>query len=342
MKNTLASPISGKQRIEIIDIIRGFALFGVLIANMAFFNSMALLFPKLPPLYETVGNRWHAWGLTLLVHGRFFVIFSFLFGLGFYIFMNRAEAKGFKVSSLFSKRMFGLLIIGFLHLLFIWSGDILFAYSIAGFFLLLFRKKPFKSIVKWIIILLIFAIISMSIMQSINFLAISIIGEEEMVKIFQELHDEMSYTLPNGNYLQILSARFKHEVVTILFFGIPNMVLVVLPLFLMGFYVGKKRYFERINELLPSFKKVCKYSFIIGATLCVPIVLLVIHVHNAPSLLPSLFLSILQYFTGMAIATFYVTSLVLFYKTKKFQVIISYFGYIGKMALTNYLMQLIP
>lgn len=136
--------------------------------------------------------------------------------------MNRAEAKGFKVSSLFSKRMFGLLIIGFLHLVFIWSGDILFAYSIAGFFLLLFRNKQPKSIVKWIIILLIFAIISMSFIHSINFLAISIVGEEEMITIMQELHDEMSYTLPYGTYLQILSARFKHEVVTILFFGIPN------------------------------------------------------------------------------------------------------------------------
>lgn len=77
MNKTLASPISGKQRIEIIDIIRGFALFGVLIANMAFFNSMSLLFPKLPPLYETFGNKLHTWGLTLLVQGRFFVIFFF-------------------------------------------------------------------------------------------------------------------------------------------------------------------------------------------------------------------------------------------------------------------------
>lgn len=107
----------------------------------------------------------------------------------------------------------------------------------------------------------------------------------------------------------------------------------------MGFYVGKKRYFERIEELLPSFKKVCKYSFIIGVTLCVPLFLLVIHVHNAPSLLPVLLLSILQYFSGIAIGTFYVTSLVLLFKSKKFKKLTSYFGYIGRMALTNYLMQ---
>ncbi|MGV8145887.1 MAG: DUF418 domain-containing protein [Alkaliphilus sp.] len=339
MNQTHASPILGKQRIEIIDIIRGFALLGVLIANMPIFNSLALLFSKSPLEYGSLAARWHAWELTLLVHGRFFVIFSFLFGLGFYIFMNRVESKGLKVASLFNRRMLGLLIIGFLHLVFVWSGDILFAYSIAGFFLLLFRKKAPNSILKWIVILLILAILAMTFMHSINFLVEAMIGEEEVSKSLLVIHDEMASVLPSGTYFHILSARLRHEVASILLFGVPSVVLIVLPLFLMGFYVGKQRYFERVDELLPSFKKLWRLSLMLGVVISVPLVFLEIITYSSSSFLPVVALEIVKYLSGIIIGAFYVTSLVLLFKNNRFKKLLSYFGYVGRMALTNYLMQ---
>ncbi|MCD5415189.1 MAG: DUF418 domain-containing protein [Clostridiales bacterium] len=337
MKQDYPAPISSNQRIEIIDIIRGFALFGVLIANMSLFKSLALFFPKSPLEYESVANMWHAWGLTLFVQGRFFVIFSFLFGLGFYIFMNRAETKGFKVSKLFSRRMLGLLVMGFLHLAFIWTGDILLAYSIAGLFMMSLRKKSSKSIIKWIVILFVVAIIFMSIVHSMQYInqTFNSVNPEALASWKQNVHDSMA----SGTYLQILSMRFKNEMLVALIIILPYIVTIVMPLFLMGFYVGKKRYFERVPELLLGFKKIWRISSLLGVLGSIALVLLEIHTFHYSSLIMIISLSLLRYFSGIIVGTFYITSLVLLFNNKKLAKLINGFSHIGKMALTSYLMQ---
>ena len=77
----------------------------------------------------------------MFIQTKFYTIFSFLFGLGFYIFMNRAEAKTDRPKTLFVRRLLILLLFGFLHYVLLWDGDILHSYAIAGFFLLLFYKR---------------------------------------------------------------------------------------------------------------------------------------------------------------------------------------------------------
>src|SRR5690606_5865713 len=84
---------------------------------------------------------------------KFVSIFSFLFGLGLYIFMSRAEEKGKRVYRLFSRRLIGLALFGLIHLVFLWYGDILLIYAIAGFCLMLFYKRKLKTIMVWIVIL---------------------------------------------------------------------------------------------------------------------------------------------------------------------------------------------
>lgn len=339
MKQTVLSPISGKQRIEILDVIRGIALLGVLIAHIQFFNSLILSPENMIFAYDSLATQIYAWVLAILVNGRFFPIFSFLFGLGFYIFMNRAAAKGLKTSKLFVRRMVGLLIIGFLHFVFVWSGDILFTFAIAGFFLLIFRKKEPKIILKWIVIFLILTTIAMALIQSLNYLIISLVGEEEMSKILQATIDEMTITMSQGTYLEILSTRLINEVISIFFLSIPIAVISVLPLFLMGFYVGKMRYFERLDELLSSFKKMWRLSLIIGVFASLLFALLIITASESPSLFQSIAIMVVGYFSGIVVSTFYVTSAVLLFKKGKFKTIGKHFGYVGKMALTNYLMQ---
>ena len=332
--------VSPQERIEILDIIRGFALFGVLLVNMSFFKSLLATPPKSPLESTAVLDQLAAWLILLLAEGKFFVIFSFLFGLGFYIFMERTEMKGLDIARLYKRRLWGLLIIGAVHLIFIWAGDILFAYSIAGFFLLLFRKRKDATLRKWIAILLSFTAISIILLSFLNFLILKLVGEEAMLSSLKE----MAFILQTGTYAEILASRFS-EALGILFINTPFAVFAVLPLFLMGFYAGKKQIFRRTTELLASFQKVRNTSFLAGVFMSLLFIVLEIVNHGSSSgygssswLLPALS-EVLKYFTGIMLGTFYVSSLVLLYTKDTGRKIIQPLAYVGKMALTNYLMQ---
>ncbi len=337
--------VSPQERIEILDIIRGFALFGVLLVNMSFFKSLLATPPKSPLESTAVLDQLAAWLILLLAEGKFFVIFSFLFGLGFYIFMERTEMKGLDIARLYKRRLWGLLIIGVVHLIFIWSGDILFAYSIAGFFLLLFRKRKDATLRKWIVILLSFAAIATFFIYLLGVFATKLAGEDAMLFHLKE----MALTLQTGTYAEILASRFSNEVLAILLISTPFIVVAVLPLFLMGFYAGKKqvfrRTFRRTTELLSSFQKVRNTSFLAGVFMSLLFIVLEIVNHgsssgygSSPWLLPALS-EVLKYFTGIVLGTFYVSSLVLLYTKDTGRKIIQPLAYVGKMALTNYLMQ---
>jgi len=121
------------KRIESIDILRGFALLGILFINM-----QQMLLP-VTDIEARVADRILFNGFEYGISHRFFVIFSFLFGAGFYLFMKNAEEKGEKASLLFARRLLILLAIGIVHHLF-QPGEVLVYYAIFGFLLLPFRR----------------------------------------------------------------------------------------------------------------------------------------------------------------------------------------------------------
>ena len=140
------APIQNSERIVALDIIRALALFGVLWVNFPVFTGAN----SLGSLGHPVGHGWlDAWvsGLgEVLVHGKAVSSFSMLFGIGLFIQFERAQTRGMMPASFAFRRLGGLFLIGFLHWVLIWNGDILTGYAIVGFFLLLFlnvRPKTF-------------------------------------------------------------------------------------------------------------------------------------------------------------------------------------------------------
>ena len=100
-------PIELNKRIDTLDYLRGFALLGIILVNIP-----ALLWIKTPDTSIDIAyNRF----LILFVEGKFFSIFSFLFGVGFYIFISRAMAKNNNAYLLFIRRIIILLLIGLVH-----------------------------------------------------------------------------------------------------------------------------------------------------------------------------------------------------------------------------------
>ena len=135
------------NRIHSIDLIRGFAILGILIMNITNFSqvNIAYMNPTIGAGLEGYNQYFHAFNY-IFADTRFMSIFSILFGAGVVLFTRNAETKGKRAGVLHFKRMFWLLLFGFVHAYFIWSGDILVPYAICGCFIFFFRKKSIRTL----------------------------------------------------------------------------------------------------------------------------------------------------------------------------------------------------
>ena len=135
------SPIQPDERIAFLDVLRGFALLGILISNMPFFVR--------PFATAMAGERVFGGPIDhvarqlviFFVEGKFYPLFSLLFGIGLFVQMSRAEASGARFGWLYARRLAALGAIGAAHAFLVWPGDILTNYAVLGFVLLVFRNS---------------------------------------------------------------------------------------------------------------------------------------------------------------------------------------------------------
>ena len=141
---TTKTVLTSGGRITVIDALRGFSLIGIcLIHSMQHFGAMGTMTPQEMFPWEGTMNEIFRWCINYLVFGKFFIIFSCLFGLSFFIQMDRAAKKGVDFRPRFLWRLVLLLAIGYLHGLFV-RVDILLIYALLGFLLVLMYKWPTK------------------------------------------------------------------------------------------------------------------------------------------------------------------------------------------------------
>ena len=134
-------PVGAMERIATLDLLRGFALLGVLLMNMQAF-AMVFAYYMNPLAGGAVGalDFW-CWVVNhVLGDQKFMTIFSMLFGAGIVLMTSRAEARTGRSAGLHYRRMFWLLVFGAVHGILIWVGDILFLYAICGSLAYLFRR----------------------------------------------------------------------------------------------------------------------------------------------------------------------------------------------------------
>ena len=142
------APIAANQRIEALDVVRGFALLGIFLMNIEFFNRTFGSFDEGMPRGLT-GIDWLAsWFIAYFVQGKFWTIFSLLFGMGFAVMMVRAEQAGREFKTVYLRRVLALAVFGAAHFVFLWEGDILFSYAVAALMLMVVlygKPKPLSS-----------------------------------------------------------------------------------------------------------------------------------------------------------------------------------------------------
>ena len=132
-------PIGASERIKTLDVLRGGALLGILMVNMASFSLPFAEFAA-PSLAEIAVSERLAWAfVSVFFQFKFISLFSLLFGAGLIVQMLRMEQRGQRFVPLYLRRLFVLAIFGLAHGLLLWYGDILFIYACIGVWLMIFR-----------------------------------------------------------------------------------------------------------------------------------------------------------------------------------------------------------
>src|SRR5438552_711706 len=230
-------PILGQERIEVIDILRGLAIFGILIVNMGGFS-----LPEDMPAHQLWPNlldRTVEKLILFFAQGKFVSLFSFLFGLGLAVQMMRAEARGARFLPLYLRRLCALLLVGLAHFLLLWDGDILHTYALDGFILLFFRRRSLKTLLVWAGIFLCLPVLfisfftGVSIARQVNPQAVSWISFGDPAED-QKRIEEARHIFSRGTYAEMVKFRAR-DLPEELWSIVDTYVLM---LFLLGLYAG--------------------------------------------------------------------------------------------------------
>src|SRR5690242_607633 len=139
-------PVAPSERIGGLDLLRGWAMFGVLWSNLNDWYDTAN--------EVTRADRVLSFAQNWLIESRFYELLVVLFGIGFAIQLTRARARGVDLRNAYLRRSAALLGIGLIHALLIWHGDVLISYALASFALLLFRDVSPRQQLVWAVVLM--------------------------------------------------------------------------------------------------------------------------------------------------------------------------------------------
>ena len=342
---TLLQPVQQSKRILVLDVLRGFALLGILMVNMPVFNSPFAVLLGEQRLWTDPVNATAQWLIDFFFHGKFYVLFSFLFGLGFYFFLKKADEAGRAIMKVFRRRLVILLGFGVLHVLLLWYGDILVIYALFGFVLTWFRNKSDRSLLIWAAVFLMIPIVFTSLMIGAIHLAMgtpdiaagieaSFAGQ---AAYFERFVAEAMNTYRTGSYSEILSLRLTEY--SYIWGGIFSFFPFVMAMFLTGLLAGRRGWLADIRANKGFFKKLFWYSL---PPALLANWLLATYAATASHVFPDielLYMIIGFALGGPSMAFVYISLIVFCLNRGYFSWLSAKFAAVGRMALTNYLTQ---
>ncbi len=329
-----------QDRIDVIDVLRGFTLLGIILVHM----SEQYYAGQAPEQYAAFASKGLIDNIVsgfigIFVQGKFYMIFSFLFGLSFYLQLSKSDGSiGFLTR--FFWRLLILFGIGFIHHLH-YRGDILTIYATLGIGLLLTYRLPDKYLLV-MALLLVLNVPSLLVRLSDVIWAPAKSGNPFMNADQNSL---LAYynTLKSGTYVDILKANY-YEFSSKTNFQIESgRVYITMGLFLLGLYAGRKTIFADIESKKPFFKKLLRTSLwtVLG---CVLFSAAFFGGAQARGIKLS---ESLQWMVGgevydvfnAAFATIYTSGVILLFQKEKWKPRLMHFYAVGRMGLTTYLVQ---
>ncbi|MGD1996425.1 MAG: DUF418 domain-containing protein [Anaerolineae bacterium] len=324
------TPVRPRERIVVIDVLRGFSILGILLVNML---SFAGYFRS----SHQMGMIDHAAKLFIrfIAQAKFYTLFSFLFGWGMAIQMERAAQRSARFLALYVRRLLILLLIGLTHAILVWSGDILTFYALLGFPLLLFRKWSGRALLAAIAVSLLIPILISTPGPGESFR----VAYDEVTAGYREavVAGYRAGVYATGAYQEATVQRLRE-----LRSGLAGSVYWaphVFGMFLLGLYVGRRRIFHNISTHLPLFRKVMWWGLAVG----IPLNVLWIWASESPTLVPPACYELAtrgaRTIAGSSLCLFYISAIVLLFQKRAWREWLSSLAPTGRMALTNYLLQ---
>ena len=257
---TTYSSIPTSKRIELLDILRGFALFGILLVNG---NDYRFAVPPSDPKFNEL-NLWFNNIIIAIADGSFYPLFSLLFGIGFAIWMDKSMKQNGGVLR-FAWRSFILFLLACFFYSFIEDRDILIRYSILSMPLLLFYKARPKTLLISAFVFLLIALFFTPIRKEINNLR----GPQALVQ--QQKDDQVSndaWTLAkkNKDYTSFTRARISDlpgtikRAYTFSTYTLPQ----IFCMFLLGMFCWRKRLFTEVGKYIHLWRKIFWWGLIVG------------------------------------------------------------------------------
>ena len=248
-----------KKRYVILDALRGFAILGIILANYPEFS----LWTFSDPSGWTATDRVTRVLQTFLVDGKFYTIFSLLFGIGFSIQLSNAGGK----LKTFYRRMTVLLIIGLLHMRLLWSGDILMLYAFCWMLLPLFRRVRTRDILlaagaSLLLPLILDALFGTSLADLLE------AAQWQICAWYGITQDNFGTWLADAeNYRKVLQFLRQGAVERMWEFAIAHRFFKVFGLFLIGFAAGRERIYADIPLNRVLLRRVLFWGLAIGLPL---------------------------------------------------------------------------
>ncbi|MCY7572906.1 DUF418 domain-containing protein [Bacillus pumilus] len=310
------------SRVELIDSLRGFSLLGILIVNMLNFQ-YDYDFEK---MFDSSfwGQEFGVYVTGILFQGSFYPIFSFLFGYSFIKLIESTKAKGLNTNAIVVRRGFGLIVLGMLHYIFIWNGDILLYYGACMLFLMMFMSSRIKIMLIWSGVLG----------------ALSLVVSPYMMKLVHGTDELLTDVYAKGDYADILLSRITVEddmmIVTIILAIVSITLMPILgflfgtmtvgPFALLGMVIGKRGHLTEEDRGM-AYRKGWVWVIVVGLALkCATFI-------DAPW---SEFVMVLG---GYVLAIGYIQAFIVFYYSKAAEGLKRLLAGLGRLSLSNYLAQ---
>jgi len=329
------SPVSLSERILFIDVLRGVALFGILAANMRAFFAPLDTYGNIGVLYPGRADVLAQAFIDVFIQGKFISIFSFLFGMGFAIQMSRAEARGVRFLGFYPRRLLALALFGLIHGILVWAGDILLTYAFSGAILLLFRKRQQKTLLWWAGGLFTLPIVIGTTILTLYFTRFRQPWMHPKPPDMKKLHEVIAI-YAHGTVRQILVQNWlewKDELPLTLF------AIYAVALFLLGMWVWRAGIVQRLDEYRPVLKRVCAWCIPVGLILNIYVAVVKVVVPPGTVSLWGWSAGLLSLSGAHILSAGYISGLALIFLHQDWRRLLLPFAAVGRMALTDYLMQ---
>lgn len=324
------------ERIKALDVIRGFALLGIFLMNIEYFNRLFQEFGQGIPA-DAAGWDYAVGRLTeIFVTGKFWVLFSMLFGMGFVVMQTRVRIDGRPFELIYLRRTAALLVFGLLHVALLWSGDILHSYALVAFVLMWLpvisvRASCFIGMCLYL---------APAFLSLVSGVVLSFLPEEELNKILGESGGsaqslvDIARVYAEGGYFDVVGQRGQ-DFLYLLNYE-PFIFISAFGIFLIGAGIMRS---GRLLDLKAN------RTFLLKAMACFGMVATVLiglanafHGHSAMEP-KGMIEQALMMMGNLPLSLFYLFSIAYIMSYLAGSKILGLLAPAGKMALTNYLMQ---